>query len=206
MRYAILESSFERTAHQSALCRQDPAHGVACPDPGLSPLLGTRVIFDGWAGWFYVLQRTPAETMIAIELADRRLRGTSSENVPAAVTQPPPRQERKMMDSDLPRIGALGGISVCATLPMNKPQVRLRDFSNASFSRGRPKIIEAFWILASALLIASSVAGSAHRRVISTPVWRANWKSRRDQTQGPHQVSVAASGWRRQLDRRGRLD
>jgi putative colanic acid biosynthesis acetyltransferase WcaF len=49
---------------------------------------------------------------------------------------------------------------------MNKPQVRLRDFSNASFSRGRPKIIEAIWILASALLIASSVAGSAHRRLV----------------------------------------
>ena len=31
-------------------------------------------IFDGWAGWLYVLQRTNAEMMIALEIIDRRLR------------------------------------------------------------------------------------------------------------------------------------
>ena len=31
-------------------------------------------IFDGWRGWFYVLQRTFAEFLIALEIVDRRLR------------------------------------------------------------------------------------------------------------------------------------
>jgi len=31
-------------------------------------------IFDGWRGWFYVLQRTFAEALIALEIVDRRLR------------------------------------------------------------------------------------------------------------------------------------
>jgi glycosyltransferase involved in cell wall biosynthesis len=33
-----------------------------------------RCLFDGWPGWFYVLQRTLAEIMIALEIVDRRLR------------------------------------------------------------------------------------------------------------------------------------
>jgi glycosyltransferase involved in cell wall biosynthesis len=37
-------------------------------------LLIKRCIFDGWQGWFYVLQRTIAESMIALEIAERRLR------------------------------------------------------------------------------------------------------------------------------------
>jgi hypothetical protein len=31
-------------------------------------------ILDGWAGWYYVLQRTLAEVMVALEIVDRRLR------------------------------------------------------------------------------------------------------------------------------------
>jgi hypothetical protein len=31
-------------------------------------------LFDGWRGWFYALQRTVAESMIALQLIDRRLR------------------------------------------------------------------------------------------------------------------------------------
>ena len=38
-------------------------------------------IADGWAGWFYVLQRTLAEIMIALEIVDRRLLATE-ENGP----------------------------------------------------------------------------------------------------------------------------
>lgn len=37
-------------------------------------LLVKRCILDGWPGWLYVLQRTIAETMIALEIVDRRLR------------------------------------------------------------------------------------------------------------------------------------
>jgi hypothetical protein len=40
----------------------------------LYTLLWERCIFDGWAGWLYVLQRTLAETIIALEIMDRRLR------------------------------------------------------------------------------------------------------------------------------------
>ena len=86
------------SAPRTSLRYADKIRLMAWPAPilvFLHTLLGKRVIFDGWAGWFYVLQRTLAETMIALELVDRRLRGTSSENVPAAVTQPQPRQERK---------------------------------------------------------------------------------------------------------------
>jgi glycosyltransferase involved in cell wall biosynthesis len=32
-------------------------------------------LLDGWAGWYYVLQRVFAEVLIALEIADRRLRG-----------------------------------------------------------------------------------------------------------------------------------
>ncbi len=31
-------------------------------------------LLDGWAGWYYVLQRVVAEVLIALEIADRRLR------------------------------------------------------------------------------------------------------------------------------------
>jgi glycosyltransferase involved in cell wall biosynthesis len=33
-----------------------------------------RCLFDGWPGWFYALQRMLAETLIALELLDKRLR------------------------------------------------------------------------------------------------------------------------------------
>jgi len=35
-------------------------------------LLWKRCILDGWAGWLYVLHRTLAEMMIAIENVDRK--------------------------------------------------------------------------------------------------------------------------------------
>jgi hypothetical protein len=37
-------------------------------------LLWKRCVLDGWPGWLYVLQRTFAETIISIEVVDRRLR------------------------------------------------------------------------------------------------------------------------------------
>jgi glycosyltransferase involved in cell wall biosynthesis len=36
-------------------------------------LLAKRCLLDGWPGWFYVLQRTLAEILIALEMAERRL-------------------------------------------------------------------------------------------------------------------------------------
>ena len=41
----------------------------------LYTLVWKRCILDGWAGWLYVLQRTLAEVMLALEIVDRRLRG-----------------------------------------------------------------------------------------------------------------------------------
>lgn len=37
-------------------------------------LFAKGCLFDGWPGWLYALQRTTAETMIALELVDRRTR------------------------------------------------------------------------------------------------------------------------------------
>ena len=37
-------------------------------------LIVKRCLLDGWPGWLYVLQRTLAEIMIAVEIVDRRLR------------------------------------------------------------------------------------------------------------------------------------
>jgi len=41
-------------------------------------LIWKRCLIDGWAGWFYTLQRSLAETLIALELIDRRLHAQSS--------------------------------------------------------------------------------------------------------------------------------
>jgi hypothetical protein len=41
-------------------------------------LLWKGCILDGWPGWLYVLQRTLAETMIALEVVDRRIRGVAN--------------------------------------------------------------------------------------------------------------------------------
>jgi len=49
--------------------------GVAAPIiVFLYTLFWKRCIFDGWAGWLYVLQRTLAELLIAVEVTDRRFR------------------------------------------------------------------------------------------------------------------------------------
>ena len=37
-------------------------------------LLVKGALLDGWAGWFYALQRLFAETLIALEIIDKRLR------------------------------------------------------------------------------------------------------------------------------------
>ena len=37
-------------------------------------LVVKRCLFDGWPGWYYVLQRVIAESMIALEIVERRLR------------------------------------------------------------------------------------------------------------------------------------
>ena len=44
-------------------------------------LIARGCLFEGWPGWFYVLQRTLAELMIALEIVDRRLSSRSGSAV-----------------------------------------------------------------------------------------------------------------------------
>jgi glycosyltransferase involved in cell wall biosynthesis len=75
-RYARQEAEYLLTANRAALRRTDRIRLAAWPAP-VAVLLYTLVVkgclFDGWAGWFYVLQRVLAETLIALEIIDRRL-------------------------------------------------------------------------------------------------------------------------------------
>jgi len=41
-------------------------------------LLIKGCVLDGWAGWYYALQRVVAEILLALEIVDRRLRGKSA--------------------------------------------------------------------------------------------------------------------------------
>lgn len=58
----------------------------AAPAAFVYSLLVKGCLFDGWPGWFYSLQRTYAETLLSLELLDRRLmesgegRGASDES------------------------------------------------------------------------------------------------------------------------------
>lgn len=57
----------------------------------LYTLIWKRCAFDGWPGWFYVLQRTFAETMIALEIVDQRLQRQDAARgaAPASLTDKP---------------------------------------------------------------------------------------------------------------------
>jgi hypothetical protein len=51
---------------------------MAWPAPlGVLPyvLFVKGCVLDGWAGWYYALQRLLAEALLAIEIIDRRLGG-----------------------------------------------------------------------------------------------------------------------------------
>lgn len=66
---------------RAELKRTDRIRLMGWPTPILVffyTLLWKRCILDGWPGWLYVLQRTLAEIMIAIEVVDRRLRAIST--------------------------------------------------------------------------------------------------------------------------------
>jgi glycosyltransferase involved in cell wall biosynthesis len=76
-RYAELEACYLLGALRSNLRRTDRLRLTGWAAPVLIfpyTLLWKRCILDGWVGWFYVLQRTLAETMIALELFEQRLR------------------------------------------------------------------------------------------------------------------------------------
>ena len=79
--YARREADYLLTTPRVELRRMDRIRLMGWPAPILVffyTLFWKRCILDGWPGWLYVLQRTLAEILIAIELVDRKLRNCST--------------------------------------------------------------------------------------------------------------------------------
>jgi glycosyltransferase involved in cell wall biosynthesis len=77
-RYAALEAAYLTSADPSRLgwTARIRARGWIAPLAAMPyTLLVKKCLLDGWPGWFYALQRTYAEFLIALELIDRRLSG-----------------------------------------------------------------------------------------------------------------------------------
>lgn len=77
-RYARLEAEHLLAMPRETMRRSDRIRALgflAPPLVFLYVLIGKGCALDGWAGWYYVLQRTLAECLIALEIIDRRLRG-----------------------------------------------------------------------------------------------------------------------------------
>ena len=84
-RYAALQAAYLVTAPRSSLRRTDRIRLAGWPAPLLVfvyTLLVKGLLFDGWAGWYYVLQRVFAETLLALEVLDRRLRWGPTNGAP----------------------------------------------------------------------------------------------------------------------------
>jgi glycosyltransferase involved in cell wall biosynthesis len=76
-RYATEEARYLDAMPIAKLKRSDRIRRIGWPAPLavlLYALLVKGCILDGWIGWYYALQRLVAESLIAIELAERRLR------------------------------------------------------------------------------------------------------------------------------------
>jgi hypothetical protein len=76
-RYAVEEARYLLKAAPSELSRMDKIRLMGWPSPVLVlfyTLFAKGCIMDGWAGWHYALQRLAAETLIALEVVDRRFR------------------------------------------------------------------------------------------------------------------------------------
>jgi len=75
-RYAQLEADYLLAIDKAALNSRDRVRYWGWPAPVLVffySLIRKGCVFDGWRGWFYVLQRTFAELLLALEIVDRRL-------------------------------------------------------------------------------------------------------------------------------------
>lgn len=78
--YARREADHLLSSDRTELRRTDRIRLMGWPAPILVfayTLIWKGCVLDGWPGWLYVLQRTLAETMIALEIVDRRLRSGS---------------------------------------------------------------------------------------------------------------------------------
>lgn len=79
-RYAREEAAFLLGPHSRPLGRADRLRLRGWPAPLLVlfyTLLVKGCVLDGWPGFYYGLQRTIAEVLIALEIIDHRLRGVS---------------------------------------------------------------------------------------------------------------------------------
>ena len=79
-RYARVEADHLLAMDKANLSRIDRIRLMGWPAPLLVfgyTLLWRRCLLDGWPGWLYVLQRTLAEIVLALEIVDRRLRNTA---------------------------------------------------------------------------------------------------------------------------------
>jgi glycosyltransferase involved in cell wall biosynthesis len=75
--YAGEEAKYLLEIHPDSLSVTDKVRLMAWPAPILAFLYTLFVkgcVLDGWPGWYYALQRLIAETLIALEIVDRRLR------------------------------------------------------------------------------------------------------------------------------------
>ena len=76
-RYAREEAEYLLTADRKVLSWADRVRFAAWPAP-IAAFIYTLVfkgcLFDGWPGWYYAFQRLLAETLIALEIIDRKLR------------------------------------------------------------------------------------------------------------------------------------
>jgi glycosyltransferase involved in cell wall biosynthesis len=82
--YACDEADHLLNARREILSRVDRIRLMAWPAPIgalLYALFLNGCVLDGWAGWYYALQRATAEALIALELIERRLSGTSRADV-----------------------------------------------------------------------------------------------------------------------------
>ena len=76
-RYACEEAEYLLHSNYKSLGRADRIRRAVWPAPLLVffyTLMFKGCLLDGWPGWHYALQRLLAETLISIEIIDRRLR------------------------------------------------------------------------------------------------------------------------------------
>ena len=74
--YAGKEADLLLTSDPEQLCSSDRVRRLCWPAPilvAIYVLFAKGCIFDGWAGWFYTLQRLLAEILLALELVEQRL-------------------------------------------------------------------------------------------------------------------------------------
>lgn len=79
-RYASQEAEHLLAWDRKSLKRTDrlrQAGWCAPPLVFVYALIFKGCLLDGWPGWYYALQRLLAETLVALEIVDRRLRGIS---------------------------------------------------------------------------------------------------------------------------------